>query len=318
VADAVDLHRAALATTAPSARLRLDSAHSATALEFPRPPLRLALRKRTVALTGGAHDAVATAHVFDDGVVSILRPAAHPTGHRARCAGAARPPSCSSSRRRGSTPGRFEGGPVSAADLLAGAPIPALLLGETSTVPRPNPERGDVLGHYYPYLADDLAVVHWDCAFVSEPSGVEDVPDLLALATAQPLELRHHDALLGREPHHVHDEMEARGSRLRNVVTQRYRTLQRRTAALLLELSEVIERPENAVKIVGDRSLARVDQGAVRRFRLPAWQETVLRKQRLVAEVSHLIGDAADTSRAEWLEIAIIVLILFEIVSAFR
>ncbi len=80
----------------------------------------------------------------------------------------------------------------------------------------------------------------------------------------------------------------------------------------------MIERLENAVKIVGDLYLARVYQGAVRRFRLPAWQETVLRKQRLVAEVNDLIGDAADTSRAEWLEIAIIALIAYEIVAALQ
>ena len=33
----------------------------------------------------------------------------------------------------------------------------------------------------------------------------------------------------------------------------------------------------------------------VRRFRLPAWQETVLRKQRLLAEVNDLIGDAVSS-----------------------
>jgi uncharacterized Rmd1/YagE family protein len=67
---------------------------------------------------------------------------------------------------------------------------------------------------------------------------------------------------------------------------------------------------------VGDFYLARVYQGAVRRFRLPAWQETVLRKQRLLAEVNDLIGDAADTSRSELLEVLVVLLILFEIVAA--
>jgi len=56
----------------------------------------------------------------------------------------------------------------------------------------------------------------------------------------------------------------------------------------------------------------------VRRFRLPAWQESVLRKQRLVSEVNDLIGAAADTRRGEWLEIAVIALIVLEIVAALR
>jgi len=145
---------------------------------------------------------------------------------------------------------------------------------------------------------------------------VEDIPDLLEFATAHLLELRYYDALFDRELHRIYDEIEAGGSPVANIFTRRYRRLQRETAALLVELSEMIERLENAVKIVGDFYLARLYQGAVRRFRLPAWQETVLRKQKLVADVNELIGDAADTSRSELLEMAIIALIIFEIVAA--
>jgi uncharacterized Rmd1/YagE family protein len=78
------------------------------------------------------------------------------------------------------------------------------------------------------------------------------------------------------------------------------------------------ERLENAVKIVGDFYLARLYQRAVGRFRLLAWQETVLRKQKLVADVNALLGDAADTSRSELLEVAVIALILVEILAALR
>ncbi|MGC3998880.1 MAG: hypothetical protein QM767_16080 [Anaeromyxobacter sp.] len=44
----------------------------------------------------------------------------------------------------------------------------------------------------------------------------------------------------------------------------------------------------------------------------------MLRKQRLVAEVNDLTGDAADVSRSELLEMAIILLIVFELVAALR
>ena len=71
------------------------------------------------------------------------------------------------------------------------------------------------------------------------------------------------------------------------------------------------------MKIVGDFYLARVYLSAVRRFRLPAWQETVLGKQKLVADVNDLIGRAADTSRMELLELAIIVLIMLSIAVVF-
>jgi uncharacterized Rmd1/YagE family protein len=70
------------------------------------------------------------------------------------------------------------------------------------------------------------------------------------------------------------------------------------------------------VRIVGDFYLARLYQAAVRRFRLPAWQEDVLRKQRLLADVHRLLNDAADVRRAELLEVTIILLILWEILWA--
>ncbi len=144
------------------------------------------------------------------------------------------------------------------------------------------------------------------------------IPDLLEFATAHLLELRYHDDLLDRELHRLYDELEGGGNLVTHVLTRKYRKLQRKTARLLLELSEMIERLENAVKIVGDFYLARLYQSAVRRFRLAAWQETVLRKQKLLAEVNDLTGAAADTSRSELLEVAIILLILWEVVAALR
>jgi hypothetical protein len=349
VADAVDLSAAEALAAAPTSRLRLEGAQSASALEFPRPPLQLALGARELPLRSGPRPAEVSAHVFDYGVVSIRYriPIAPGTPLAALVplaeelfvepdpaidAEARREAEALASALAGALEKphrwdglesyqvffvrRFEGGAVRAQDLLSGEAVAELLLGETSPVPLSAAERQDVLSHHFTYLENDLAVVHWNSALVVEPSGVEDIPDLLEFATAHLLELRYYDALLDTALHRIYDEIEAGGSPVANVFTRRYRKLQRRVAALLLEISEMIERLENAVKIVGDFYLARLYQAAVRRFRLPAWQETVLRKQRLVAEVNDLIGDAADTSRAELLELAIILLIVFEIVAA--
>jgi hypothetical protein len=350
VADAVDLGRAEAVVSAPAARLRLESAQSGSALELPRPPLHLALGAREVTLASRPLQVAASAHVFDYGVVSVrydfpippgttfadLVPLAeqlfvHPTPE---LDATARRDAEELSRALGdalerphSWDGlesyqvffvrRFEDGEVRSADLLADAPIPELLLGETSPVGLSRPERADVLAHHYTYLEDDLAVLHWNSALVVEPSGVQDIPDLLELATAHLLELRYYDALLDRELHRIYDVIEAGGSPVQNILKRRYRKLQRETAALLLELSEMTERLENAVKIVGDFYLARVYLSAVRRFRLPAWQETVLGKQKLVSDVNDLIGRSADTSRMELLELAIIILIMLSILVVF-
>ena len=351
VADSVDLAAAEGVVGAPKSRLRLEGAQSGTALELPRPPLQLALGAREVPLASGARPAEASAHVYDYGVVSILYRVAIPPGATleelvplAEELVVEPTPALDQAARREAQEvaralgpalerphawegfesyhvffvRRFEGGSVRALDLLSRAPIAELLLGETSAVPLSPAEREEVLSHHHTYLEDDLAVVHWNCALVVEPSGVEDIPDLLEFATAHLLELRYYDALLDRELHRIYDQIEAGGSPVTDLFTRRYRRLQRETAALLLELSEMIERLENAIKIVGDLYLARLYLAAVRRFRLPAWQETVLRKQKLVADVNQIIGDAADTNRSELLEIAVIALILLELLAALR
>lgn len=351
VADSIDLALAEKLAAAPKSRLALEGAGTGTAFEFPRPPLHLVLGRREIRIGGELREAEASAHLIDTGVASILYkiPIAPGTALRELLPLAeallARPtPDIDAAARREAealsrdlAPAlerphawegletyhvvfvrRFEEGQITAERLLAEAPIAELVLGETSEVPLSAAERQDVLSHNFTYQVDDLALVHWNGAFVYESSGVEDIPDLLEFATAHLLELRYYDALLDRELHTLYDELEAGGSRLINIVTRKYRTLERRVAGLLLEISEMIERLENAVKIVGDFYLARLYQGAVRRFRLPAWQETVLRKQRLLSEVNDLIGNAADTSRAELLELAIIGLILYEIIAALK
>lgn len=350
VADSIDLSQAEKVAAAPKSRLALEGPGTGNAFEFPRPPLHLVLGRREIRVGGELREAEASAHLMDTGVASILYklPISPGTtlGELLPLAEAllARPtPELDAAARREAealcrdlAPAlerphawegletyhvvfvrRFEEGEITADKLLAEAPIAELVLGETSEVPLSAAERQDVLAHNFTYQVDDLALVHWNGAFVYESSGAEDIPDLLEFATAHLLELRYYDDLLDRQLHTIYDEIEAGGSPVRNMITRKYRALGRRVAGLLLELSEMTERLENAVKIVGDFYLARLYLGAVRRFRLPAWQETVLRKQRLLKDVNELIGHAADTSRMELLELIIILLIAYEVVAAF-
>src|SRR5512138_1413781 len=229
VADSIDLSQAEKLAAAPKSRLALEGAGSGTTFEFPRPPLHLALGRREIRLGGALRDAEASAHLIDTGVVSVLYKITIPPGTALGDllplseALLARPtPDIDAAARRDAealsrdlTPAlerphswegletyhvvfvrRFEEGQMTGAQLLAEAPIAELVLGETSEVPLSAAERQDVLAHHFSYQVDDLALVHWNGAFVYESSGVEDIPDLLEFATAHLLELRYYDALL--------------------------------------------------------------------------------------------------------------------------
>jgi hypothetical protein len=346
VADAIDLSRAEALAAEPKSRFRLESPRTRTAVEIPQPPLHLRLGAREVPLDAGPRRAEVRAHLFDYGVASLLlevpiapgtslddllplaeelldRPTPELDAMARRCADEIAQALRPAMERPRSWDGletytvffvRALDRPATGRELLAEAPLARLLLGERDPAPLSAAERADVLKHHFAYLETDLAVVDWNSAFVLEPSGSTDVPDLLEFATAHLLELRYYDAHLDRELRRIYDEVEAAGAR--GVLTRRYGKLLRQTAALLLELSEMVERLENAVKFVGDFYLARLYQAAVRRFRLPAWQETVLRKQRLLADVNRMLSDASDTRRGELLEVTIIALIAWEILWA--
>jgi hypothetical protein len=345
VADGIDLGRAEALAAAPKSRVRLASPRSA--IEIAHPPLRLGLGARDVEIAGETRRVEVQASLFDYGVASFLfeLPVAPGTPLEALVPLAEalleRPTTALDAAARAlaaelsatlapslSRPHAWEGMEtytvlfvrsfgerVTGQELLDHAPLARLLLGETDPVPLSAGERADVLKHRFAYLETDLAVVDWNSAFVHEPSGSTDVPDLLELATAQLLELRWYDAFLDRELAALRDEVDRAGNA--GLFTRRYSRLLRRAAALLVDMSEMVERVENAVKIVGDFYLARLYQAALRRFRLPAWQESVLRKHRMLAEVNRVLSDGADVRRAELLELTIIVLIAWEIVWAF-
>src|SRR6202012_3685722 len=106
----------------------------------------------------------------------------------------------------------------------------------------------DVLKHAHSYFDDDLVVVDWNCAFVLEPSGSQDIPDILELASSQLLELRYYDELFDVELARVYRELDrAHGAHFFEVVRSPWVDIGRRAVRRLVELSEFAERVDNTL-----------------------------------------------------------------------
>jgi hypothetical protein len=204
---------------------------------------------------------------------------------------------------------KLEGEPT-AQQLLSDPVLPRLLLGEAEEQRLSTQETREVLDYQYSYTERDLVVVEWNAAFVYEPSGSEDVCDLLELANAQLLELRYYDDVLDRELERMYDAIEAKHGA--SILYSPYRRLLRELMLTVIELSEFIERIENALKIVGDVYLARVYEGAVRQLRVPRWTEQVTRKHRLLQQTYGLLKGEVDTDRSLTLEVMVVLLIVLE------
>jgi hypothetical protein len=351
VADEVDLAacQALLRESAP--RRGALTREGAQSLVIASPPLAIGLGSRSVTLprTGKVIEAEVTARLFDYGAASISFDVPIPPGSEladiipwcdelydspeldqaargivqpllARLRGAIRGPhdwhaleTYSVVFVRG-----FDGDPP-ASEVLAAPSLASLVLGEPARRRLSEGQREDVLKHAYSYFDDDLVVVDWNCAFVLEPSGSRDIPDILELASSQLLELRYYDELFDAELARVYRELDrARGGRFAELVRNPWVDLGRRVVRRLVELSEFAERVDNTLKVVGDFYLARVYESAVRRFRIRAWQASLDAKQALLAQAYSLIRGEIDARRTTFLELIVIVLIVVEVLLALR
>jgi len=203
-------------------------------------------------------------------------------------------------------------GDTNAANLLERADVPALLLAEDDTELAPQ-TRQAILENTYQYGQGDLALIEWNSALVVEEAPSRDVADILEFAVTHLLEMRFYDDLLDKRLASLYDDIErSKNSVFRAPFAKVYQDASTR----YIEFSEFIERVENSLKVVGDFYLATVYRAATRRFRLPDWQQNITRKMNMLAQVSSLLQGEVNIRRSHWMEITIIALIAFEIVSA--
>jgi hypothetical protein len=198
-----------------------------------------------------------------------------------------------------------------ATQLLAQVDLVPLLSGETR--PLSETARAELLRSRFSYYADDLVVLTWDRAFIYEPRGDSDVADVLEVANAQLLEMRYYDELLDDELPRMYDLVETARRGANVFAARRYAGLARRLYALVAEVTELTEKVDNALQVTEDVYLARVYAAALELFRVRTVSAAVDRKLSLIRDTYAALYDEASSSRAELLEIAIVLLIVVEI-----
>lgn len=176
--------------------------------------------------------------------------------------------------------------------------------------------RAEVLRHSHAYYRDDLVVLTWDRAFVLEPSEDDDVADVLEVANAQLLELRVYDARLDEEVPRVYDRAARVTGRRGALFRNRYARAANDMRVLVAEIAEITEKVDNALKVTEDVYLARIYTSALELFRVPVLAASIDRKLALIRDTYTALYDEAVATRAEWLEAAIVALIVLEIVMA--
>ncbi len=347
VAYAIDLAEVERlgAASAPTGRTRLARAQP-KAMAFGVPPVEIALGAFTLDTAGGALPAEATARVYDFGAISLavrvpvrvetwaqlvdkvrrvngslggasadrwiellerLRSLIAPAMERAT-------PATLEEDYLLTTVQRFNR-EVTGEEVLLEVDLPALLTGEDVLLSEP--AKRELLRHNFTYYRNDLVVLTWDHAFILEPSGETDVADVLEVANAQLLELRYYDELLDAELPKMYDRVQGARAAFGGLSRRRYANLARELYTQVAEVTEITERIENALIVTEDVYLARIYGAALELFRVKAWNAGVERKLAIIRDTYRGLFDEAATARAEYLEAAIVLLIILELVLAF-
>jgi hypothetical protein len=207
--------------------------------------------------------------------------------------------------------------PTSADELLAmwGNEIAATLRGER--MPLSMQEREAVLQRRISYLADDLVVPTWNAAFVFDTqAGVQATLEIIEFANSQLLQLRYYDDLLSDKLTSIYAEMQRprwydqwRGSH--------YTRAARQVHSLFIEVNELTDRAENALKFIGDIYAARVFALVGDRLALGAWKADVEAKLKTLDDIYRFAVEQSSMSRGEFLELTIVLILVFELVLIF-
>lgn len=177
--------------------------------------------------------------------------------------------------------------------------------------------RRELLPNRFSYFSDDLAILTWDNALIVEPAEEDtDVQYILEFANAQLLELRVYDAALDAELPRMYARVaSARGSPLARL-GRGYAAVLSDLQTLVADSTELVERVENSLKVTDDVYLARVYSAALDIFRGRVWRTGIDRKLAIIRETYAMLNGEAQASRAEALEIAIVLLIVAELLLA--
>jgi len=207
-------------------------------------------------------------------------------------------------------------GSPSAADLCAshGPQIAQIVRGETAQLSEG--ERNEILQSRISYYPNDLAVIGWNAAFLYDTAaGADTAIQLLEYANSQLLEFRHYDELLTRELESVYAALD-KGTG----IPARWRLAREATKlhTVLLDVNELTEHADNAIKFLSDMFSARLYRLAASKVGVPDYKDLVTQKVHTAEELYRFMVDQFNQSRAFVLEATVVIILVIELIWLFR
>jgi hypothetical protein len=137
--------------------------------------------------------------------------------------------------------------------------------------------------------------------------------EILEFANSQLLEFRYYDQLLDGEMERIYPQLQRDGW-LYNWLARRYSRAARQVHSLFVDVNELTDRTENALKIVGDVYAARLFALAAARLGLSQWKGSVQEKLKTLADIYRFAVEQTSMARGEVLEIIVVLILVLELV----
>jgi len=205
---------------------------------------------------------------------------------------------------------------LSGAELVSqyGGAITQIVRGEINSL-SPAEER-ELLGSGMSYYPTDLLVVGWMTAFVYDTDeGAAPIFQLLEYTNSQLLEYRRYDEVLTRVLKRAYDSL---GGPRSPLSSWKLASEAKRFNRLRLEITELAERTDNAIKFLSDMFYARVYQLASSKIGVNDYRRIVDDKQRIARQFyDFMVSDFRD-ARTFALELMVVIILVIELIFLFR
>jgi hypothetical protein len=174
----------------------------------------------------------------------------------------------------------------------------------------------EILQSSISYYPTDISIIGWNAAFLYDtPTGAEAAIQLLEYANSQLLEFRHYDGVLTQVLASVYDSFEQRPGFFAR--WQRANSANR-LHTVLLDVMELTEHADNAIKFLSDMFAARLYRLAAAKVGVPDYKNLVNQKINTAEDLYRFMVDQFNQSRAFFLESAVVIILVIELLYLFR
>lgn len=181
--------------------------------------------------------------------------------------------------------------------------------------------RKTILENSLQYSDKDMLVIDWNSSIIvdfTETNDYVEYIDILEFSLSHLLELRIYDFILDDRLNKLYDSMDKDlGDQLNN---ETYSAISKEAGQIYIEISDVLERVNNSLKVIGDSFYATIIRHINKKFRIEDWEKSTSNKLDKLMNISSILQDRIESrlsnsneKKSHFFEIIVIILIILEI-----